>query len=625
MSTAEEEMNALIDQVDGFKSLGLFANVVFEVPKSLLTLTPPETEARREWNERRRIFIDENEPFLLDGGVPLKVASLDDFLSSAIIPPRFSETFVSSRSKYDEKRKKRLYPRELKEWTAFTSIYFSPTTTTLPVRVFNPLRKSGQWEIIVANEKEEEIFLREFVWLPCVQAGLMCDRIHEAKLVGEDPSLISAVVGLPDYVEYAGGMTKTAGRKTAMIECKSSHNLLLPNQFQQISTLYNVRVTHQVETRSRARSKDWSQICHPLGQLFAYMVDNGVRFGALCSASKTFFVFFDGKGDDIGTVRITEACLTAGRNFLRSWASFVMEARKSEHVSEQRTAFSLPTTDVWLAEPPLKSDVPEGTAEGVVVSGSGVGPNREHRDGSDRLDESGTGGGLGEGPVRKRPASSLKTPGDRPPNKHPFKQRPRGANEPEVVASEPEGVPLLEDSPPQNTVPAHVIPRTFRFNVLRYDFEDDFVNFYDPDDFKIGQVLGRGRNGDVFLGDFGGESVAVKQFDLSKNFDSYQREVEGYKFLKDAWGELVPEPKFIGASRSGMVRFLGLQKGTLPTGNIDDEFYDKLEQLRTGYHFRHLDSSHGRNAIYVQEKGTKKLLIVDLESWEDTRATGSTE
>jgi hypothetical protein len=71
-----------------------------------------------------------------------------------------------------------------------------------------------------------------------------------------------------------------------------------------------------------------------------------------------------------------------------------------------------------------------------------------------------------------------------------------------------------------------------------------------------------------------------------------------------------------------MVRFLGLQKGTSPEGDIDAEFDKLLATLRKEYNFSHLDSSHGRNAIYVQGdiRNTKKLLVVDLESWEKYRA-----
>jgi hypothetical protein len=110
----------------------------------------------------------------------------------------------------------------------------------------------------------------------------------------------------------------------------------------------------------------------------------------------------------------------------------------------------------------------------------------------------------------------------------------------------------LTDLSPDSVGLAEALPRLFRFNVERYDFEEGFVDFCDPTAFEIGHVLGRGRNGDVFSNDFQGEVVAVKQFDLSKNFDSYQREVEGYKFLQKAWGTFVPVPKFIGASRSGL-------------------------------------------------------------------------
>ena len=45
-----------------------------------------------------------------------------------------------------------------------------------------------------------------------------------------------------------------------------------------------------------------------------------------------------------------------------------------------------------------------------------------------------------------------------------------------------------------------------------------------------------------------GETMAVKQFDLSKNFDSFESEVKAYKYLKEAWGEPVPTPKFISES-----------------------------------------------------------------------------
>jgi len=69
------------------------------------------------------------------------------------------------------------------------------------------------------------------------------------------------------------------------------------------------------------------------------MVDNGVRFGALCSASKTYFVYFDGEEANVGTARITEAYLTSQRDFLLTWACFVEQARSSQYVGEANKPF----------------------------------------------------------------------------------------------------------------------------------------------------------------------------------------------------------------------------------------------------------------------------------------------
>jgi len=299
------KMESLIEQVDGFKSLDLFAQA-FLVSKTRLELTEEEIKARVEWNKERRNFIAGNKAALLSGGAS-EVTSVEEFLSSAIIPPCFSATMASKRSKHDEERKRRNYPLTLEQWTAFTLAAFSSTTITTQELLFNPLTKSAQCRLQVANEAQEEVFLHDYIWQPCIDAGLMCNRDNVAKIPGQEPSAISAVIGLPDGVEYAGGDGKTAGRIAAIVEVKSSQNLLLPNQFDQLQNLYKTGVANQRERKSSARSQEWSQVCHPLGQLFAYMVDNNVRFGALCSASKTFFIFFDGKDDSIGTVRITNA------------------------------------------------------------------------------------------------------------------------------------------------------------------------------------------------------------------------------------------------------------------------------------------------------------------------------
>ena len=42
----------------------------------------------------------------------------------------------------------------------------------------------------------------------------------------------------------------------------------------------------------------------------------------------------------------------------------------------------------------------------------------------------------------------------------------------------------------------------------------------------MSNAIGKGSNGDVFETAYDGEKVAVKQFDLSKNFECYERELE---------------------------------------------------------------------------------------------------
>jgi hypothetical protein len=393
-----------------------------------------------------------------------------------------------------------------------------------------------------------------------------------------------------------------------MIECKSSQNMLIPNEFSSLESVYNAAVSHRMETESPARPQGWSQLCHPLGQLLAYMVDNGVRFGALCSASKTFFIFLEGQNNEIGLVRITEAYITAQRDFLKAWASFVQEART--YGSQEETKFSLPEN--WLKLTPLKNEDQKEGCQIEIKRGSDSGPDRDNQDGSDKPDGNGAGGGGGgsagnsgsaSGSRKRRGIGESRGRGRQGQSQ---KKRSHFADEAETESD----FPPLKDLSPESVGAAEAIPHLFE----RYDFEEEFVDFYDPDDFEIGKVLGHGRNGDVFSSDYHGEAVAVKQFDLSKNFDSYRREVEGYKFLRKAWGELVPTPKFIGASRSGMVRFLGLQQGTKPDDDSDVEFDEALEKLRKLHHF-----TGGGNAIYVGEDSARKLLVIDLESWEDTR------
>jgi hypothetical protein len=104
----------------------------------------------------------------------------------------------------------------------------------------------------------------------------------------------------------------------------------------------------------------------------------------------------------------------------------------------------------------------------------------------------------------------------------------------------------------------------------------------------------------------------VKQFDITKNLEAYENEVKANKYLKSSWGLLVPIPKFVSASPSGNVRYLGMTKGRLTERDISDELFEVLGALRSKCGYDHLDSSHGRNCPLVSEEdqSTESLLVI---------------
>ncbi|KAL3907407.1 MAG: hypothetical protein SGILL_008889, partial [Bacillariaceae sp.] len=83
---------------------------------------------------------------------------------------------------------------------------------------------------------------------------------------------------------------------------------------------------------------------------------------------------------------------------------------------------------------------------------------------------------------------------------------------------------------------------------------------------EITRALGYGRNGVVFLANWNGMQVALKQFDVGKGDgnESFQNEVAAYLSLESVWGSLVATPLFVSESWSGLIKFLGLQLGRNP-------------------------------------------------------------
>jgi hypothetical protein len=215
----------------------------FVAAKTRLTLTEAEILARKKWIEARETFTNGNASSLFNG-VTLLFDSLEELLASAIVPPLFTLVAASTRSKHNEKRKHRHYPLKIGHWAAFAAIVETSVIAQIHAnkKVFmNALTRSADLSKYVNNEQHEESFLHHCLWQPFIEAGLMCDINELAK---GSPVVISAIIGLPDSVEYAGGSGKASGRMTAMIECKSSQDLLIPNEFLSLQNIYNTAANH---------------------------------------------------------------------------------------------------------------------------------------------------------------------------------------------------------------------------------------------------------------------------------------------------------------------------------------------------------------------------------------------
>lgn len=611
MSTADEEVNSsaklFIEKLTNDLEELVLAQALFtqrfDVKQKRYELTKEERDARNEWNQARDEFLEIHQDLCAQYAAAFKCKNQEDIVSSSILPAMYNPDprTTSRRSAFSEKRHKRYYPHELEKWDDFSKLFDDKFDDDLPKMIKAPLTRSMDSSTTLTNESDEAAFLKEYVFAPFSRSGLMCRSF-------QTNGHFDAVVGRPDEVCYSIQRdADTKAQKTLVFEAKSLQNMILPNDFKTLKDHYEEAVRNQIQNEQEQRSKYWSQICHPLAQEFAYMVDNGVRYGALFCACKAYFIHLEGSGNKIDKVKVTDAYIAGQKNFLRAWACVIRAADKSPSVS----SLELPQ-NCWLEKTPIKS-------------AAQAAPGIENHPGetSHEDDEPTSNGGSGGGHSKRNPSrnSSRGAPASKKPRrKSPQRTTKKGNTQAALMLSPPQLVPSTSAESEEGDTNWQSVPSTPSDAALfdLFDFEQDFVKQVDFRTLTIGKVLGRGRNGDVFESEYNGETVAVKQFDLSKNFDSYQKEVEAYVYLKDAWGELVPTPKFIAESPSGMVRFIGLQKGTpVDDDTFHEQFGKVIGKLKSDYNFQPLDYSHGCNCVAVDgDNGRKKLLLIDLESWE---------
>lgn len=624
-SRSTEFLTTIRDQVEKSNEMALFSEE-FQIPDNMLQLTEPEIEARNLWYSKREQMKDQ----IIENRESISYTKTqEELLESSLVPPQFVAGKASPRSAMKEQRSNRLYPPALGVWTDFDMLLEEPFSTEENFRpVPAPEMYSASYGIEMIEEADEQAFLKAQVWSPLKEVGLM-SGIVDSQCARRDVT----IEGLPDGVAVVCNEETTVGAEqqvslSAIVEIKASHILLLPNTAEEIRERYNEAFQTQVETRSHERNTHWSRIAHPCGQLFGYMVDNRTPYGALCSASKTYFIKFYKGEDGKVRVRVSRAWFTGERNFLRAWASFFREAEKDPN--QLRGAdMGLAVEGDWEWRTPLGEE-PKTKSEGIQANqahdgNDGRGDDNGNRDGdgngdgnddrsNDRNGHSDTGNSTGnqgkrssEDGKKGRNADTKRARKELPKNGHSKSAKRVETSIRQSASSPSEGW----ESPP-DTLTRLETPRLI-FGPC-FDFEMDFIRFVPREHFRVEKLLGRGSNGDAFEVSLGNDRFAVKQFDLNKNFKSYEREVLAYKRARDKWGEYVPKPEFISASTSGNVRFLGMTLGVEPSKYTITDVFALMAKMELEFGICLQDNDHGRNCIQTKDG---KLLLIDLENWDD--------
>lgn len=297
---------ALYENIEGGQVLCDDLSAVESLPN---LLTAPEKAARRSWNAARTSIKK-----LYKGKDRKVVDTQNKFLEERVVPPLFTINDATTRNKAATRDPRN--PPEIFEWDDFeaNADSFIPVNgdekfseESIDLDELKVFEISLGKKKAVRGETNEEEFHGEYVLANLRVAGLLS--------FSEDQDV--ARHGLPDYILHQG---TTAPR--VAIAYKATHNLPLPMKAVDIVQRYANGRPGLSQERSEQQERDKERVCDTLGQLFRYMVANGIRHGALTSASRTYFCFFDDDDDDgvANKVCVSDAWFLGQENYLRAWA-----------------------------------------------------------------------------------------------------------------------------------------------------------------------------------------------------------------------------------------------------------------------------------------------------------------
>jgi hypothetical protein len=544
-------------------------------------LTKKETKERKAWATTREKL---REYYLQRYRVSFP-ASCEEMLRLRVAPPVLSFPHASHRSTASENRALRHYPEKITAWNDFEQHVneFQPEKF-LPgkAKYANVLRESLYDKAPCSNEVTEQNYIRKQVLEPLKDAGLLK---YENYSSGES---LPGLKGRLDMV-LIGDKGEDNNTRYIPIEFKSTHNLLVPDNTNTIFRRYNEAAKEilgkkgqagpkKKKARTAAKKKDqpaqeeandvkrtvaWCNIAHPLAQILGYMALNHSRYGVLSSGTRTYFICVN----EDGVPSISNAWRVGQEHYLRAWSHFFKVSRTAQPLTdeqskqwEQGTPTNSPDNSNKRCEP--NNEENDGNAGGGQGSGKPKSNNKRKRDGT-------------SGTNRKRDGTSGTNTGGA-----------AGAHELSKTTFA--------------TGPSSKIPKI------------------DSKEIEFLGLLGHG-NHEVQLARWKGQTIAVKLFDMIKDYKWFEREVKAYEHLEKVWGELVPRPYFISEMYGGVIAVLGMQLGRDP--NTDDKhFYRErarlFSKLLHDYGFDHLDTDRG-NVIYIRDgKGKERLVAMDLESHE---------
>lgn len=310
---------------------------------------------------------------------PPQVTSTEIMLQQRVMTPHLGSTSVSSRSQLKESRQGRRYPATIGPWVGFHQQVngFKPRHQVLNPRQVHIFQFSSELtgpNVSLSDEKEEENFILSILKKALVSTEITGEITTRGGLGRPDAIVLQTELDsdLPGPADIG-----------LVAEFKSTHNLPLPMTAGGVATAYNNSYSHVMKERG-GRSALGARVCHPIGQVLGYMVENGRRYGVLSSATRAYFITIEGSGSD-ARVYISDAFFVGQPNFLRAWACVQsLACQQSEPLVSNQLKWQKNNKD--QPTPPAKSkwvgslrsneeeneDEDMGTADGPQASSAGL-------------------------------------------------------------------------------------------------------------------------------------------------------------------------------------------------------------------------------------------------------------